>query len=150
MLKMGSYWLACACLLAAAPASPAEEKVQVTVVAILATERNKNVDPELKEIARTVQKSEPTLTGFRMGRISAKALTVGQPSQFPLVEKEAVSIVVDHGADKNNRVGLTVKPPQLREISYSTNFGKFFPIVTGFQTQEKERLILAIMVEPAK
>jgi hypothetical protein len=34
------------------------------------------------------------------------------------------------------------------EITYSTICGKCFPIVTRFQTKDRERLIVAVMVRP--
>jgi len=45
---------------------------------------------------------------------------------------------------------MTIKPPTLGEITYSTTCEKFFPIVTRYVTKDKERLIIAIMVEPCK
>ena len=55
-----------------------------------------------------------------------------------------------HGADSKNRVGLTMKAPLQGEIQYTTCCGKFFPIVTRYQTKDKEVLILAIRVQPCK
>lgn len=139
----------CLALLAAAPAArAADEKVQVTVLAILATDQNDKVDPQLKCVAQKVQKLEPKLTGFRLARTSTRSLEISKASKFALVEGAPVSITVEQGPDKNNRVGLTVRPPQLGEICYLSCCGKFFPIVTRYQTKEKERLIIAIMVEP--
>lgn len=142
-------------LLAAAPAAlaqqPKEEpRVQVTVLAILATDKNKTVDPQLKCVAQKVQKMEPDLTGFRIARTSTRSIEVSKASKFMLVEGVPVSVTVEQGPDKDNRVGLTIKPPQLGEICYLSCCGKFFPIVTRYQTKDKERLIIAIMVEPCK
>ena len=55
-----------------------------------------------------------------------------------------------HAADSKNRVGLTVKAPLQGEIQYTTCCGKFFPIVTRYQTKNKELLIVAIRVQPCK
>jgi hypothetical protein len=34
------------------------------------------------------------------------------------------------------------------EVEYTTCCGKFFPIITRYQTKDKERLIIAIRVQP--
>ena len=137
-------------LVGAAPKGRAEE-VKVTLVVILATERNSEVARELKSIAREVQKTYPHLTGFRLGEITSKALTVGKKEKFALVDDEVATVLVHHAADSKNRVGLTVKAPLQGEIQYLTCCGKFLPIVTRYQTKEdKECLILAIRVQPCK
>jgi hypothetical protein len=139
-----------ASLVGAAPSGRAEE-VKVTLVVILATERNSEVARELKSIAREVQKSYPHLTGFRLGEITCKSLTVGTKEKFALVDNEVATVLVHHAADSKNRVGLTVKAPLQGEIQYLTCCGKFLPIVTRYQTKEdNERLILAIRVQPCK
>jgi hypothetical protein len=140
--------LAVACL-GSCPAADGEE-VRVTVVAILATDQGKKVDQELQGIADEIRKKEPGLTGFRLGRMTRMPVNVGQKETFPLVDKEVAIVVVKHGANENNRVCLSVKPPQLGEITYTTCCGKFFPIVTRYQTKDKERLIIAIRVQPCK
>ncbi len=54
---------------------------------------------------------------------------------------------IKHGADKDNRVSLSIFVPSLGgEIEYQTVCGKFLPIVTRCKTKEGERLILAIRV----
>ena len=45
---------------------------------------------------------------------------------------------------------MTIKPPMLGDITYTTCCERFFPIVTRHVTQDKERLIIAIMVEQCK
>src|SRR5262249_33682398 len=109
----------------AAPRGRAEE-VRVTVVVILATDRNSEVDGELKCIAQEVQKKYPNLTGFRLEQITRKALPVGKSEQFALVDHEVATVLVRHAADSNNRVGLTVKAPLQGEIRYTSCCGKFF------------------------
>ncbi len=138
-------FLAC---LAAACGTRAEEKIQVTVVAILATDQNKKVEPRLECLAKEVQKTDPTLTGFRLAKCTCQKMEVGKKFEFPLVEDEVAAVVVKHGCDKEDRVGLTVKAPLVGEIAYSGACGKFFPILTRYQTKDKERLIIAIRVQP--
>jgi hypothetical protein len=135
--------------LAAAPCGDAEE-VKVTVAVILATDRNNQVARELKGIAQEVQKKYPNLLGFRLGEITCKSLTVGTSDKFALVDEEVATVLVRHAADSKNRVGLTVKPPLQGEIQYTTCCGKFLPIVTRYETKEKDRLIIAIRVQPCK
>lgn len=136
-------------LVAAAPA-PAEE-VKVTVLAILATDKNNSIDADLKEIAERVQKQEPKLTGFRHSRQSCKAVMVGDGSKesFALVEELTVVVTVE-SVMKKEKIRMTIKPPTLGEITYTTTCEKFFPIVTRHVTKDKERLIIAIMVEQCK
>jgi hypothetical protein len=136
-------------LLGAAPCGPAEE-VKITIAVILATERNNVVDRDVKCVAEAVQKNYPNLTGFRLEKIAWESLSVGKSKKFALVDDEVATVLVRHGADSKNRVGLTMKAPLQGEIQYTTCCGKFFPIVTRYQTKDKEVLILAIRVQPCK
>lgn len=143
LLVLATLWYA------AAPAA-ADDKVKVTVVAILANDRDNVIDHRLKCIAKEVQKVEPQLTGFQMGQITCKSIPVGKTAKATLVDNEVAEIVVEHAADKDDRVSLKVKAPQMGEIEYSSCCGKFFPILTRYQTKDKDRLIIAIMVRPCK
>lgn len=134
------------------PESRAEGKktVQITVLAILATDQNSHVDPRLQCIAQKVQKLKPSLTGFQLKRAWSRSVEEGNEYKIPLVDREVVLVTVDHGADKKNRIGLTVKPPQMGEITYNCCCGKFLPIWTDYKTQKKESLLIAIMVSPCR
>jgi hypothetical protein len=132
------------------PLRAGDDNVRVTVVVILATDQNKNVDPKLECIAKEVRNIDPKLTGFRLGPTSCKSLAVGAEYKFPLLEDLEAPVVVRHGADKDERVSLRIKPPKLGEITYTSACGKFFPIMTEYVTKDKERLIIAIMVRPCK
>ena len=136
-------------LLGAGPCGPAEE-VKITIAVILATERNNIVDRDVKCVAEAVQKNYPNLTGFRLEKIAWESLAVGTSKKFALVDDEMATVLVRHGADSKNRVGLTMKAPLQGEIQYTTCCGKFFPIVTRYQTKNKEVLIVAIRVQPCK
>src|SRR5262249_16464515 len=127
-----------ASLLGASPCGA--EEVRVTVVVILATDRNNAVAHELKCIAQEVQKKYPHLTGFCLEQITRKSLPVGKSEKFALVDEEVATVLVRHGADSNNRVGLTMKAPLQGEIQYTTCCGKFLPIVTRYETKERDRL----------
>jgi hypothetical protein len=124
------------------------QEVKVTVVTILATKCNNDVDRRLECVAREVRKKEPGLTGFRVERLTCKSVKLGAENSFRLVDNQEATVVVRHGADKNNRVGLTVKPPLMGEVDYTTCCGKFLLIITRYQTKDKERLIIAVRVQP--
>lgn len=127
---------------------PTGDKVKVSVVIILASEKDAAVDPKLDDIAREVRKMHPRLKGFRLGPLAARSLAIGSEETFALVEDQKARVVVQRGADKNDRVRLKVAPPQMGEITYSTPCGKFLPIVTPFRTRANELLILAVRVQP--
>jgi hypothetical protein len=126
------------------------DKVKVTVVAVLATSQNNDVDDKLKCLAEEVQKKEANLTGFRIHCCTCKELAVGEKFNVPLVENQVAEVSIQRGRGKDDRVGLTVKPPLGGDIIYTSCCGKFFPIITSYQTKDKERLIIAIRVQCCK
>jgi hypothetical protein len=128
-------------------ADPAE-KVKVTVVVILASEGKPEVDARLDKIAQEIQKRNPNLKRFQLKSINCRSLAVDEKASFNLVDDKKAQVVVKQAADKDNRVGLAVTVPDQGEIVYRTACGKFLPIVTRYQTKMKERLILAIRVQP--
>jgi hypothetical protein len=138
-------------LLAAGAPARADEKVRVSVVAILASEGDKKVDRQLECIAKEVKKRHPKLNGFRMVSISSRSLPVGVEDTFDLVCDQAVSVTVQKAADKDNCIQLKVGPPLMGKITYKTACGKFLPIVTPYHTNAKgggDLLIIAIRVQP--
>jgi len=130
-----------------APPIRAGDQVKVTIVAVLATSQNKNVDPKLECLAKEVQKTHPNLTGFRIERCSCKELFVGDKYKFPLVDDETAVVGIQRGPGKEDRVDLTIKPPKGGDIVYTSCCGKFFHISTRYQTKDKEQLIIAIRVQ---
>jgi hypothetical protein len=127
---------------------PAERKVRVSVVVILASETDTTIDPKLTGIAKEVRRRHPKLTGFRMAKLSCKSLAVGVADKIDLVESQSAKVTVHRAADKKNRIELKVAPPAMGEITYETPCGKFLPIVTPFRTKAKDLLIIAIRVQP--
>jgi hypothetical protein len=117
--------------------APRGKNIKVTVVVILAHDRSEEVDPHLKAIAAEVQKHNPSLRAFTLASMASRSLAVDEKGFFPLCEDRVVQVVVHHCADKNNRVGLAVTPPNQGEIVYRTVCGKFLPIVTRCQTCER-------------
>jgi hypothetical protein len=100
--------IALAALLAAG-AARAEEPVKVTVVAVLASEQHSKIDPKLQDLAREVQKRDPTLTGFRVGRITVLPLKVGQKDTFPLVEEASAEVTVLQPDGKEQKPRRSIK-----------------------------------------
>ena len=134
-------------LLAAAPPKAEEKKtVEVSVVAILATERDNNIDPKLACIARQVRKTHKELTGFHLATMSSKSLSIGAKSIFQVIGDQKVGVTVQKGVDEKHRVEVKVSPPGMGEITYDTCCGKFLPIITPFRTKDKELLIIAVCV----
>jgi hypothetical protein len=135
-------------LLAFAPIALAEE-VRVTVVTILATPDRGKIDPGMEQIAAVVQGKQPNLKGFQMRATSGRSIAVGNDATFKLIENYEVTVTVNHGANKHNKIGLTVTSPALKSpLSYCTCCGKFLPIITPYKTKEGEWVIVAIRVNP--
>ena len=130
------------------PMAAMPKRVKVTMVTILATDRNNEVDPRLKDIAAEIRKMNPQLKGFKLVSMENKSLPVDEKAVFPLVDDQVAKVVIRRGADENNKVILAVTPPKQGELTWSSACGKFLPIVTRYQTQAKERLILAVRVQP--
>ena len=137
-------------MLEGCPCHGEKDPIKITLVVILASEEGNTIDPRLKAIAEEVQKLHPNLKSFKLKHMENKSLKPGEKVSFPAVEKKMVDMVVKHGANKENRVGLAVTAPAMDEIEYQTVCGKFLPIVTRYQTKSKERLILAIRVQPCR
>ena len=127
-----------------------KEPVEVSLIAILATDRNDKVDPKLACIARQVRRTHKELTGFQMATVTSKSLTVGNRYVFEVVGAQKVGVTVQQGADEKDRVQVKVAPPGMGEITYDTCCGKFLPIVTPFRTKDKELLIVAVCVRPCR
>jgi len=122
--------------------------IRVTVTVVLASTEDKTIDPKLKDLAAEVQKRDKKYTGFKHIETTAKSIAVGDSAKFDLVEKQELKVKVEKSKDENGRVGLTVKPPDLGEITYTCACEKFFPIVTPYKTKNGETLIIAVMAKP--
>jgi hypothetical protein len=145
---VGAGFVVLALLAAAPPKEQGKEPVEVSVLVILATERDDKIDAKLACIAREVRKEHAKLTGFRIAKMTRRPLTVGAKETFDLVGDQKAAITVKQGADEKNRVEVKIAPPQMGEITYDTCCGKFLPIVTPFRTKNDELLILAVRVQP--
>jgi hypothetical protein len=137
------------CFQGSLPAPDKTKRIKVTVVTILASTTKEFVDDRLKCIAQEVRKKNVALKGFELHSMECKSLAVGEKWTCKLVDGQEAQIVIQHGADKENRVELKIKAPKQGDIVYGTVCGKFLPIVTRFKTKNKqERLIIAVMVKP--
>jgi hypothetical protein len=136
--------------LSGADCQPAPPRVRVSVVVILASERDGEVDRRLKCIADEVRKMYPKLKGFRFDKISYRSLPVGAQDSFELIEGRSATISVQCAGKKDGRVRLKVAPPAMGEITYSTPCGKFLPIVTPYRTRDNDLILIAVRVQPCK
>lgn len=125
-----------------------DDPVKVTVVVVLASTENSGVDPKLVELAKEVQKRDDKLKGFKLVSSEAKSVPVGDATMFKLVDKQELKVKVEKPKDDNGRVSLTIKPPELGEVTYACSCEKFFPVVTPYKTKTGEVLIVAVMAKP--
>lgn len=140
------------CAATTARACPGEE-VHVTVVSILATDKDKQIDDKLADLAECIRARKPQLTGFKIGKQSCDSVKVGKGKEFEFLEneKQKVVVTVRHGADDKDKVGLTIKVPRCAEkIEYKICCGKFFPVETCYKTKDGKCLFIAVMVKPCK
>ena len=123
------------------------DDVKVTVVLILATEKDDGIDCELKEIAKCIQQKHPQLKSFRLEELSRKYISIGKTETFPLVEKQVMTVAIRHAADDKGQVAISIRPPLAENnVNYTTCCSKYLPIVTKYRTKDNEQLILAISI----
>jgi hypothetical protein len=132
------------------PTWAGDDKVRVSVVVILATDRDDKIHPKLECIAREVKKRYPKFTGFQLADTSCKSVVVGTSETFKLACGKVINILVEHTADKDDRIQLKVTPPSMSEITYSTPCGKYLPIMTSVRTKNNEMVIICVCVQPCK
>src|SRR5262249_61787838 len=70
-----------------------EDKIEITVLAILASDKTNKIDPKLTEVAKEIQKKEPALVGFSVERVTKKSIKIGDKATFPLVDEKEVVII---------------------------------------------------------
>lgn len=133
-------------MLACDPEKP--RKVRVSVLVILASEKDAAVDQKLACIAKEARKAYPKLKGFKMVNLACMSLTVGTAQKFDLVEDQKTCITVQKAADKMDRIRLKVGSPLMSDITYSTPCGKFLPILTPLKTKNGESVLIAVRVQP--
>lgn len=140
LLSLLPNWTAC----------PQGEPVQLMVLVILGTDQNNKVNDKLREIAPELQKKDRTLKGFSLYKTISPSMKLGESIEIELHDKAKATITLGPKTDDAGRITLTVKPPKLDEIQYACTCGKFFPILTNYYTEDKKRLIIAVMAKPCK
>jgi hypothetical protein len=145
-LGLLAFALVVPALFACDPVKP--RKVRVSVVVVLASEKDDAVDKKLECIAKEARKTYPKLKGFKMVNLSCMSMTVGTAEKFELVEDKRTCITVQKAADKMDRVRLKVGPPMMSDITYSTPCGKFLPILTPLKTKNGDSVLIAVRVQP--
>lgn len=155
MLRAATLLIVLASLatIAVADCSWPDEKdpVKIKLVVILASDKGNNIDKRLKHVAAEIQKLHPHLKSFAWHSQELRELKPNEKVALQCVDDQKAEITVKHGANKENRVSLAVKPPTMSQLEYQTVCGKFLPIVTPYKTKKKgETLILAISVEPCR
>jgi len=155
MLRLQPGWRCCFPLvllagLALPTPARAGDEVTISVIAILATDKDKVIEPKIECIAKEVKKLEEaqSLTGFRIGREIRTAITVNCKEKIELVDGQVMHVLITRKPDKDNWVQLKITPPLAGPVTYECICGKFFPILTRYQTDSKQRLILAVRIQP--
>jgi mannose-6-phosphate isomerase-like protein (cupin superfamily) len=121
--------------------------VRVTVVVVLATKANANVDPALVELAKQVQKRDDKLTGFKVHATEAKSIPVGESTVFELVDKQELKVTVTRQKDANGLKRLVAKlktvAPQLTEehIRVHRPWGSYQSVDNGDRHQVKRIIV---------
>jgi hypothetical protein len=140
-----------ATLSAAGARARADDEVHISVVAVLATDKNDRVDKRVECVASYMKKANPKLTGFSLARMTCKDVRIGAKDCFDVVDGQKVCVTAEKRCEKDSsRVCLKVEAPTLGAITYQTCCNKFFPIVTRYQTKDGETLIIAVRVKSCK
>jgi hypothetical protein len=142
---VGTFSAALAAALFIAPLRA--EEIKITIVSIYATDQDTEICPKLAEFAKEVQKSEPTLTGFKIGHTKKLSVKVGGSETCTVADGVKVQVTAAAERDEAGRARLTIQPPKMGEIDYACTCGKYFPIMTKHVTDKKQHLILAVMCE---
>jgi hypothetical protein len=130
--------------------SAEDRPIQVTIVVVLATDKDMVIDEKVKEIAAVAREKDRKLTGFKHVNTICESIKMGGSIKPKVVENATCEVTVNAKTDDEGRVTLTVKPPKVDQITYSCTCGKFLPILTDYYTADKKRLIIAIMARPCK
>ena len=126
----------------------AEETVKVTVIAILASDKHKEVDKRLTAFAEEVQKKHPSLTGFRVAHSTTEKLTLGVTKNFPLTDGESLDLTANASQTEAGKITITLKPPKLDQITYNCVCERYFSMATQHFTKDREQLFIAVTGKP--
>ena len=139
-----------ALLSAAAPVRGEDGEIKVTIVAVLASSRHQNIDPRLKELAVGLKKKNPKWTGFEVERSACASIKVGGEATVKIMDDFKVTIEIKERNPATGCVSFMIKPDTVSELGYTCCCDKFFPVITRYDTKDKDRLVLAIMAKPCK
>lgn len=151
MVRLLSFLSLVCLVVGTAACPPADDEVEVTVLAILASEHHADVHPKLTEFAKHVQKKQPALTGYKLDRSTGQKLKLGETRKFPLSGNEVVAVTVNKERNEKGRITLTIKPPKLDQVTYECACNKYFSMATQhFEGKDKDRaqLFVAVMAKP--
>jgi hypothetical protein len=124
------------------------DNIRVSVLAILATDKNGKINPKLECIVKEVQKHDSKLTGFRIANMTTKSLAIGGKDDFDLCAEQCLHVVVEKKGDEEGRIQMKITPPQMGDITYTTTCGKFFPVMTPYRNKDGELLIIGVRIQP--
>ena len=146
-LIAAAFLLAVSASLLLADDDKEKEKIKVTVVAVLASSEHNRIDKRLLDLVPELKKKDASWTGFEVERSCAESMKIGEQHEFTLVDDFKVTITLKGRTEKGGvRVGL--QSQSIEDFGYTCCCGKYFALDTQFNTKEKKRLVVAIMVEP--
>src|ERR1700722_7323643 len=79
------------------------DPIRVSVLAILATDKNDKIDPKLECIVKEVQKHDPKLTGFRIANMTTKSLPIGGKDDFELCAQQCLHVAAEKKGAEEGR-----------------------------------------------
>jgi hypothetical protein len=124
------------------------DNIRVSVLAILATDKNDKIDPKLECIVKEVQKHDAKLTGFRIANMTTKSLPIGGKDDFDLCGDQFLHVAVEKKGAEEGRIQMKITPPQMGDITYTTTCGKYFPVMTPYRNKDGELLIIGVRIQP--
>jgi hypothetical protein len=142
--------LALAPTFAPCPPTSKDDPIKVVVLVILGTDKNKDVNERLKEIAPELRKKDDSLTGFELKTTLIHSLKMGESKQLDLIGNNKMKVTINEKTDDAGHVTITIKPPKLDDITYGCTCGMYFPILTNCYTADNKRIIIAVMAKPCK
>src|SRR5262249_60889862 len=95
------------------------------------------------------KKTDPSLTGFEVDSQNKKSMKIGETATFALVDKTEATVTLKE-RDESGCVTVLVKVPTFGELSYSCCCGKYVPLLTRYETKDKKKLVVAVMVQACK
>lgn len=142
------------CLTALSGLSPnliaGDEPYKVTVLAILASEQHTEIDKRLVDFAKEVQKKNPKLTGFKVAHICTEKLALGVTKTCALADRQTMEVTLNASKTEEGKVTITLKPPNISQISYLCVCERAFSMATNHFTKDKEQLFIAVTAKECK